>query len=52
MMSVLARQGTGLILFTKGAPEALLPRCTQVSCKPALQTVPSCMLHAGCARWA
>ena len=30
MMSVLARQGTSPILFSKGAPEALLPRCTQV----------------------
>ena len=33
MMSVLCRQGTGCTLFCKGAPEALLLRCTQ-ACPP------------------
>ena len=30
MMSVLCRQGVGCTLFCKGAPEALLQRCSQV----------------------
>ena len=41
MMSVLARQGPSLTLFCKGAPEAVLPRCTQVPppcCPPAVRT--------------
>ena len=35
MMSVLCRQGAGCTLFCKGAPEALLLRCSQV-CPMAL----------------
>lgn len=40
MMSVLCSRKQSEILFTKGAPESIIPRCTNVLCNDDGSTVP------------